>query len=130
VDLANWWRGVAADSGAWGALQVQPPPLLCAGIGQPQRLVAMLSGVGVAVQLQPLADHFDFAELPWPAGTPDVIVTEKDAVKLDPERVARERPGTRVWVVPLTFELPAALIDALVARLAARGFAPRRQRRT
>lgn len=128
VDLADWWRGVAADPGAWGALQVQPAPLLCAGIGQPQRLVAMLSSLGVAVQLLPLADHFDFAELPWPAGTPDVIVTEKDAVKLDPARVARERPGTRVWVVPLKFELPAALIDALAARLASRGFVPRRHR--
>lgn len=128
VDLANWWRGMAAAPGAWGALQVQPAPLLCAGIGQPQRLVAMLSGLGVAVQLQSLTDHFDFAELPWPASTPDVIVTEKDAVKLDPDRVARERPGTRVWVVPLKFDLPAALIDALAARLASRGFAPRRHR--
>jgi tetraacyldisaccharide 4'-kinase len=128
VELASWWHGAAADRAAWSGLRAGPP-LLCAGIGQPQRLVAMLADVGVAVRLQPLADHFDFAELPWPAETRGVIVTEKDAVKLDPARVARERPGTRVWVVPLKFELPAALIDALTARLAARGFAPRSQQR-
>jgi tetraacyldisaccharide 4'-kinase len=128
VELPDWWRGVASDPGAWGALQVPPAPLLCAGIGQPQRLVAMLSGVGVTVQLQPLADHFDFAELPWPTGTLHVIVTEKDAVKLDPARVARERPGTRVWVVPLRFELPGVLLDELAGRLTTRGFQPRRPR--
>jgi tetraacyldisaccharide 4'-kinase len=127
VLLSDWWRGVPANAAAWHELRTEPA-LLCAGIGQPQRLVRMLSDVGVPVRLQSLADHFDFADLPWPADTGDVIVTEKDAVKLDPERISRERPGTRVWVVPLRFQLPEALIDALAARLAARGFQPRRQR--
>lgn len=125
IDLADWWRGVDADPRGWNDLRDAARPRLCAGIGQPQRLVAMLADVGVKVQLQQLADHFDFADLPWPSDARDVIVTEKDAVKLDPERVTRERPATRVWVVPLRFRLPDALIDALTARLAARGLAPR-----
>jgi tetraacyldisaccharide 4'-kinase len=87
----------------------------------------MLEQRGVAVHLQTLPDHFDFAALPWPEHTHDVIVTEKDAVKLDPARVARERPASRVWVVPLQFTLPAALVDIIGARLATLGYRPGRR---
>jgi tetraacyldisaccharide 4'-kinase len=124
--LAHWWQGSAADPATWAALQAGTP-WLCAGIGQPGRLVAMLAQRGVAVHLQTLPDHFDFAALPWPAQAGDVIVTEKDAVKLDPARVARERPASRVWVVPLEFTLPTSLVDTIQARLAAQGYRPGQQ---
>ena len=42
----------------------------------------------------PLPDLRHYATLPWPDDTPDVVVTEKDAVKLDPARMGT----TRVWV--------------------------------
>jgi tetraacyldisaccharide-1-P 4'-kinase len=45
----------------------------------------------------------------------EVITTEKDAVKLHPQRLA----GARVWVVPLDLELPAVLITQLLANLPA-----------
>jgi tetraacyldisaccharide 4'-kinase len=60
-----------------------------------------------------LPDHFDFSSLPWPSEAIDVIVTEKDAVKLKPERVG----STRVWVAPLNFELRPASQAALLALL-------------
>ena len=44
----------------------------------------------------PLPDHFDYATLPWPADAADVVVTEKDAVKLRPARgSARRASGSR-----------------------------------
>ena len=52
----------------------------------------------------PLPDHHDFATIPWPHGTPDVVVTEKDAVKLRPAACA----GTRVHVATLDFALGPA----------------------
>jgi len=59
----------------------------------------MLRAQGLDIVALPLPDHFDFASLPWPADAADVIVTEKDAVKLAPERT-----GTaRVWVAALDF---------------------------
>jgi tetraacyldisaccharide 4'-kinase len=124
--LSHWWQGTTPDASSWAALQAGRP-WLCAGIGQPARLVDMLEQRGVAVHLQTLPDHFDFAALPWPEHTHDVIVTEKDAVKLDPARVARERPASRVWVVPLQFTLPAALVDIIGARLATLGYRPGRR---
>ena len=62
----------------------------------------------------PQPDHASFDPLPWAAGTPEVLVTEKDAVKL----AGRVPAGTRAWVVTLDFGLPAGLDDALRAALA------------
>ena len=42
-----------------------------------------------------------------------MIVTEKDAVKLDPARAG----ATRVWVAPLDFETDAAFEAALLSLL-------------
>jgi tetraacyldisaccharide 4'-kinase len=117
VALGDWWAGVAASRAALHALRGRPV-LVCAGVGQPQRFAAMLRGEGVATTVQRLADHYDFAALPWPVGTPDVLVTEKDAVKLDPQRVAAHSPGTRVWVVPLKMRWPPAALHQVLDTLA------------
>ena len=71
-----------------------------AGLARPGRFFAMLRDAGLTIGELALADHYDFAILPWPIGTSDVVVTEKDAVKLAPER----RIGARVWVAALDFE--------------------------
>jgi len=95
-----------------------------AGLGQPQRFFDGLRALGLTVQPWPLPDHFDYAKLPWPddrtggGGALDVIVTEKDAVKLRPERLAAERPALRLWVAPLAFALPQTLLDELLQALA------------
>lgn len=89
------------------------PLLAVAGIGAPEKFFGMLEAAGLAIERLPLPDHFDFAQLPWPAGTADVITTEKDAVKL-----ARHAPGaTAVWVVPLDLGLPDALVSEMLALL-------------
>ena len=48
-----------------------------------------------------------------------MVVTEKDAIKLDPQRVAAERPGLRVWVVPLALVLPPVFIRRVLDALGA-----------
>jgi tetraacyldisaccharide 4'-kinase len=73
----------------------------------------MLESAGLCITPLPLADHADLSPLPWPADTADVLLTEKDAVKLRPGATG----DTRVWVVPLDFRLPPALTDALRAAL-------------
>ena len=87
--------------------------LAVAGIGAPEKFFGMLEAAGLQIDRLPLPDHFDFAELPWPAGTAEVITTEKDAVKL-----ARHALGeTLVWVVPLDLGLPDALVGELLTLL-------------
>ena len=76
----------------------------------------MLRGAGFSLDELPLPDHYDFATLPWPSTAGDVIVTEKDAVKLD----AGRRFGARVWVTALDFETEAAFATALSACLPSR----------
>ncbi|HEX6705047.1 MAG TPA: tetraacyldisaccharide 4'-kinase [Albitalea sp.] len=99
LPLRDWWAGAAAVPQALQRFAGEPV-LAAAGTAQPQRFFDMLGAAGVRVRPLPLADHHDFATLPWPAETSDVIVTEKDAIKLDPARMG----STRVWVAPLDFE--------------------------
>jgi tetraacyldisaccharide 4'-kinase len=115
VSLADWSHGAAASLETLHALRGRPL-LAAAGIGDPERFFAMLEAEGLAIARQPLPDHADFATLPWPADTPDVIVTEKDAVKLAGRALGR----TRAWVVTLDFGLPDALAAALRDALARR----------
>jgi tetraacyldisaccharide 4'-kinase len=118
LTLEDWWAGAAAQPQAAAALRGRPV-WASAGLGQPQRFFqALEQELGLQVQGLPLADHDDHRQLPWPLDATEVIVTEKDATKLEPQRLARERPGLQVWVAPLLFELPTDLIEELLAELA------------
>jgi tetraacyldisaccharide 4'-kinase len=87
--------------------------MAAAGMAAPEKFYAMLEAAGLTIQRLPLPDHHDYATLPWPAGTAEVITTEKDAIKLELGRVG----ATRVWVVPLDLQLPEALVRELLALL-------------
>lgn len=112
LDLAHWHANRRAEALPLAALRGRPL-VAAAGIAAPERFFSMLEAEGLAIERLPLPDHHAFATLPWPAATPDVVVTEKDAVKLDPHAVG----STRVWVVGLDFSLPPALVGALLAEL-------------
>jgi tetraacyldisaccharide 4'-kinase len=111
LPLADWAAGARPDAHSWQALS-ERPLVAAAGIAAPGRFFAALRAQGLAFDELPLPDHFDFAALPWPAGTSDVVVTEKDAVKLR----GRDLGATRVWVAPLDFE-PDLGFAAAVKRL-------------
>lgn len=117
VALDDWWRGRPATAAGLATLRGRPL-LACAGIAQPQAFFALLRAQGLTFEALALTDHAALDVLPWPADAPDVIVTEKDAVKLAAERMARERPATRVWVAPLDFWPEPAFLAALDAALA------------
>jgi tetraacyldisaccharide 4'-kinase len=113
VSLQDWRAGAPASPATLNALQSKPL-VAAAGMAHPQRFFDMLSTeAGLRFAPLPLPDHFDYATLPWPDGTPDVVLTEKDAVKLDPQRLG----ATRVWVVPLDFRPGADFDRALLALL-------------
>lgn len=112
VPLADWQAGRADGAVPLASLQGRPL-LAAAGIASPERFFSMLEGAGLTITRQALPDHHRYATLPWPAGTADVVVTEKDAVKLD----AAACGATRVWVVGLDFVLPAAFVAQVLRRL-------------
>ena len=113
LPLDDWWQGRSPQATSWRALQ-RVPVLAAAGMGAPERFFEQLRRQGMPLTATlALPDHYDFETMPWPPGTADVIVTEKDAVKLRPERVERSNPSTRVWVAPLDFEPEMAFAAAL-----------------
>lgn len=114
LPLADWWQG--GTDGALPLARLQRPGLwAAAGLAAPEKFFSLLRQAGLGFQALPLPDHHPYRQLPWPPEAADVLVTEKDAVKLHPAAVGR----TRVWVVPLDLALPAGLWSALHQRLAA-----------
>lgn len=122
VPLAAWQPGQTMDLATLQALQGRPL-LAVAGIAAPERFFSMLQDAGLSAVPCPLPDHADLSTPPWPAGTTDVVCTEKDAAKLDPARCG----NTRVWVVGLDFQLPPELVADLGRLLAQKA---RKARRT
>ncbi|KPF52819.1 tetraacyldisaccharide 4'-kinase [beta proteobacterium AAP51] len=110
--LAAWWAGDATQALPLQELQGRPL-LAAAGMAAPAKFFGLLAQAGLRFEPLPLPDHHPYATLPWPSGTPDVLVTEKDAVKLPPAAMG----ATRVWVLPLDFLVPPGLVDELLALL-------------
>ena len=115
VALDAWWRGEAPNLPALTGLAGRPL-LAVAGVARPGRFFAMLREHGLGFAELALPDHHAFTTLPWPATTADVILTEKDAVKLPPGTALG---ATRVWVATLDFRLAAESEDALCKLLPA-----------
>jgi tetraacyldisaccharide 4'-kinase len=113
VPLAGWWAGDKASMDVLLALRGRPGLVACAGLARPQRFFDMLAGLGLDFSPRPLPDHADFGILPWGADAAGILLTEKDAVKLPPERV----DALPVWVVALDFSPGAAFEAALDVQL-------------
>jgi tetraacyldisaccharide 4'-kinase len=112
LSLEDWWQGQRPSMATLLALRGRPL-LATAGMARPQRFFDMLEEAGLSVSRLPLPDHHDFGTLPWPIGTTDVVLTEKDAIKINPERIV----DTRVWVVALDFEPEPAFAQDLLHAL-------------
>jgi tetraacyldisaccharide 4'-kinase len=123
VPLAAWWTRVdgsppdgAQPLATWHGRRV----VAVAGTARPERFFEALEAAGLDVERRPLPDHHPFDALPWAPGTPDVLLTEKDAVKLDPARRRDLDTATRLWVVPLEVHLPPETVDGVRALLTGR----------
>ncbi len=112
VALDAWWQGAPPTIVALEALRGRRV-VAAAGLARPGRFFAMLRQHGLDVTELALPDHHDFRTLPWPLTTGDVVITEKDAVKID----AARRLGTRIWVAALDFRPEPAFDTALLAQL-------------
>lgn len=112
ASLADWWAGAAPSREALVALRGQRVRAV-AGVARPARFFAMLRDEGLDVVEHPLPDHHDFAALDWPNDIDDVVLTEKDAVKIAPARGGAQR----LWVATLDFAFDAAFERELLALL-------------
>lgn len=89
--------------------------LAAAGIGNPGRFFALLRGAGLAFAELPLPDHYDFRDDPFALVDADVIlITEKDAVKCG--QLENLKGDPRLWVVPVTARIDAALAEQIVEK--------------
>jgi tetraacyldisaccharide 4'-kinase len=112
VPLNAWWRGEPATLANLEALRGRDC-LAAAGIANPDRFFALLQQSSLTCRTLPLPDHHAFKSLPWQANEVDVVVTEKDAVKIDPARCG----NTRVWVAALDLRTGPEFESALLGLL-------------
>lgn len=124
----DWWSGRPPPPRQTGAPLKIPQDLIeagkervwaVAGIAQPERFFKPLRQAGLRFRRCPLSDHDPLKELPWPESVAHVVLTEKDAVKLSPEKLQQSRPATQVWVAALDFRLDQDFWRALDLRLLA-----------
>jgi tetraacyldisaccharide 4'-kinase len=93
-----------------------------AGIGNPQRFFALLAAAGLSCTELALPDHHDFLDNPLAGLDADLILmTEKDAVKCTQIEELKDDP--RLWVVPVTARIDAALAEHIVEKCRGRTFA-------
>jgi tetraacyldisaccharide 4'-kinase len=111
--LDEWVRGLPMEPASLQALRGRPLTAV-AGIAAPERFFGMLRAQGLSVVGLPLPDHAAYDRPPWPAGTSEVLCTEKDAAKLQ----ALDLGSTKLWVVGLDFRLPPDFLAALRKRIA------------
>jgi tetraacyldisaccharide 4'-kinase len=110
LPLASWWAGEPVNHTRWQRLKTDAV-LAVAGIASPQRFFTQLHNMGLQrLSTLPLPDHAAWDTLPWSAGVADVVITEKDAVKLP---TGRDLGTTRVWVAPLDFAPAPAFFTVL-----------------
>jgi tetraacyldisaccharide 4'-kinase len=89
--------------------------LAAAGIGNPSRFFSTLRAAGLQFDEMPLPDHYDFSANPFDGSTAELIlITEKDAVKC--AHHAALKNDARIWVVPVTAHIDAALADNIVEK--------------
>lgn len=86
-----------------------------AGIGNPGRFFATLRAAGLDFAELPLPDHHDFRDDPFAGVDAQIIlITEKDAVKC--AQIENLKHDPRLWVVPVTAQLDAALAEQIVEK--------------
>ena len=84
-----------------------------AGLGNPKKFFDVLEAAGLKVTPLPLPDHFDFQENPFKdMDASAILITEKDAVKCS--QLAEYKDDERIWVVPVTVELPKEFVTLMV----------------
>ena len=114
--LQAWWARDASQAVPLAQLQGRPLTA-AAGLAAPEKFFSMLEAAGLHIHRLPLPDHHPFDASPWPASSTEVVVTEKDAIKLRASANLSNDTGVTVWVVPLDFKLPEALGRDLLALL-------------
>jgi tetraacyldisaccharide 4'-kinase len=100
---------------AFAATMANKRIVAAAGIGNPGRFFTMLKAAGLVIDELPLPDHHDFLDDPFRGLDADLIlITEKDAVKC--RQLEHLNNDPRLWVVPVTAQIDAALAAQIVEK--------------
>jgi tetraacyldisaccharide 4'-kinase len=122
VPLQDWWTGTPPSMDSLELLQQEnqrgTPTTAMAGIAEPERFFQQLESLGFRIRRHPLVDHASMADMEWPVDEGLLLITEKDAVKLQPDLYRSKARHQQCWVITLDFRLPTPLTQAILDALA------------
>ncbi len=89
-----------------------------AAIGNPGRFANTLSAMGLSVDLHSYDDHqtLGLEQLSFADSLP-VIITAKDAIKLNGLYLAEQGAGANIWVLDIDADIEPSLVDKLITYL-------------
>jgi tetraacyldisaccharide 4'-kinase len=111
----DWWRGTPGPIQTLDVWRRQRWRAV-AGIGHPDRFFSMLESAGLEIVRCPLPDHAPMWPRPWPDDGLPVLMTEKDAVKIQPDCTDL----ASLHVATLDFEIPEDVMERIDRCLRAR----------
>jgi tetraacyldisaccharide 4'-kinase len=95
------------------ALSIQENAIAIAGIGNPQKFATTLSLININCPLKPFADHYAYKKDDFKAMQGQILMTEKDAVKIMP--FAHEN----MWYLQIQAQLHPAFVEQFTKKLTA-----------
>ncbi len=94
-------------------LSIHKDAVAIAGIGNPQKFATTLSLIGINCPLKPFPDHYAYEERDFKAIPGQVLMTEKDAVKIMP--FAHED----MWYLQIQAQLHSVFVEQFTKKLKA-----------
>jgi tetraacyldisaccharide 4'-kinase len=95
------------------ALSIQENAIAIAGIGNPQKFATTLSLININCPLKPFSDHYAYKKDDFKAMHGQILMTEKDAVKIMP--FAHEN----MWYLQIQAQLHPAFVEQFTKKLTA-----------
>lgn len=103
IEPVSWVNVLTGESIALNTLNVNASTKAIAGIGNPQKFFDSLRQINISVEEVPYADHYGFSESDMNDLQGQVLMTQKDAVKLTP--FAKQAKHENMWYLQIHAQL-------------------------
>lgn len=111
IEPVSWVNLVTNEEQALASFKPKDDALAIAGIGNPNKFLSTLNQLGVYCDHNWYPDHYDYKKHDFAGLTQQILMTEKDAVKI------KQFATTDMWFLKIVANLPDAFLQDLNLKL-------------
>ena len=115
IEPLSWVNVLTGETLSLQELNVYPDAKAIAGIGNPQKFFDSLRQINISTEEIPYADHYAFGEVDMNDLQGQVLMTQKDAVKLAP--FAKQAQHQNMWYLQIHAQLNAEFMTQFKTQL-------------